>query len=328
MSLPNEQFQKIRRIYEERRLNNDYQLMQRKEEIYQKIPSYRALDMQIADLSMACSRALIEGSDDITPAERLASLRSRILDLRLEKKKLLEENGYPRDYLEPIFVCSKCRDTGFIEGEKCSCFKQYEISYLYDISNLHQILEQNNFSLLSTHYYTTEESLTQFNNAVDNCRQFIEQFGKEFRNIIFYGNVGTGKSFLSGCIAKELLDRGTSILYFSAAQLFQTLLNTSYNTDKTELNHLYDTLFSCDLLIIDDLASEHITDYTRSQLFQILNERALRQKPFVLSTNYDLQQLRENYSERIFSRLIDNSYICHLTGPDIRMKKKIENDHK
>ncbi len=328
MALPNEQFQKIRRIYEERRMNNDYELMRRKEEIYQKIPSYRALDLQIADLSMACSRALIAGSEDMEPAARLAALRSQILDLRLEKKKLLEENGYPRDYLEPIFVCSKCRDTGFIEGEKCSCFKQYEISYLYSASNLHQILEQNNFSLLSRHYYTTEESLEHFNNAVDNCKSFIEHFGEEHRNIIFYGNVGTGKSFLSGCIAKELLDRGTSILYFSAVQLFQSLLNASYNTDKSELNHLYDTLYSSDLLIIDDLGSEHITDYSRSQLFQILNERALRRKPFLLSTNFDLQKLREEYSERIFSRLIDSSYLCRLTGPDIRMKKKIENDHK
>jgi DNA replication protein DnaC len=328
MALTNEQFQKISRIYEERRLNNDYQLMQRKEEIYQKIPSYRALDRQIADLSMECSRALIEGASDMDPAARLAALRSRILDLRLEKKKLLEENGYPRDYLEPSFVCSKCRDTGFIEGEKCSCFKQYEISYLYASSNLHEILEKNNFSLLSRHYYTSEESLEHFDKAVENCRKFIDQFGQDYRNMMFYGTVGTGKSFLSGCIAKELLDRGTSILYFSAVQLFQSLLNASYSTDKSELNRLYDTLFSSDLLIIDDLGSEHVTDYTRSQLFQILNERALRQKPFLLSTNLDLQELREVYYDRIFSRLIDNSYICRLTGPDIRMKKKIENDHK
>ncbi|MBR3518139.1 MAG: ATP-binding protein [Lachnospiraceae bacterium] len=328
MALTNEQFQKISRIYEERRMNNDYQLMHRKEEIYKKIPAYHDLDRQIADLSMACSRALISDADDMEPSARLAALRSQILDLRLAKKRLLEENGYPRDYLEPSFVCSKCRDTGFIEGEKCSCFKQYEISYLYASSNLHQILESNNFSLLSRHYYTSEEALEHFDKAVENCHRFIEAFGTEYRNMVFYGTVGTGKSFLSGCIAKELLDRGTSILYFSAIQLFQSLLNASYSSDKTELNHLYDTLFASDLLIIDDLGSEHITDYTRSQLFQILNERSLRKKPFLLSTNHDLQELREEYSDRIFSRLVDNSYICHLTGQDIRMKKKIENDHK
>lgn len=328
MSLTNEQFQKISRIYEERRLNNDYQLMHRKEEVYRKIPSYRALDQQIADLSMECSRALINGADDMDPQARLAALRSRILDLRLEKKKLLEENGYPRDYLEPIFVCSKCRDTGFIEGEKCSCFKQYEVSYLYESSNLQDILAKNNFSLLSRHYYTAPEALDQFDKAVENSHLFIENFGQEYKNMIFYGTVGTGKSFLSGCIAKELLDRGVSILYFSAIQMFQSLLNASYSNDKSELTHLYDTLFSSDLLIIDDLGSEHVTDYTRAQLFQILNERGLRQKPFLLSTNLDLQQLREFYQERIFSRLIDNTYICHLSGPDIRMKKKIENDHK
>lgn len=328
MALTNEQFQKIRRIYEERRMNNDYHLMQRKEEIYNKIPSYRALDRQIADLSMACSRALIEGASDLDPAARLAALRSQILDLRLEKKKLLEENGYPRDYLEPIFVCSKCRDTGFIEGEKCSCFKQYEISYLYDSSNLHQILEQNNFSLLSRHFYTTQESLEQFDKAVNGCHTFIDGFGKEYRNLIFYGTTGTGKSFLSGCVAKELLDRGIPIFYSSAVQLFQSLLNASYSNDRSDLTRLYDTLFTSELLIIDDLGSEHVTDYIRAQLFQIVNERALRQKPFLVSTNLDLEKLRETYSERVFSRLVDNSMIYHLTGPDIRLKKKIENEVK
>ena len=59
-----------------------------------------------------------------------------------------------------------------------------------------------------------------------------------------------------------------------------------------------------------------------------MNERALRQKPFLVSTNLDLEKLRETYSERVFSRLVDNSMIYHLTGPDIRLKKKIENEVK
>ncbi|MBR1471810.1 MAG: ATP-binding protein, partial [Lachnospiraceae bacterium] len=254
MALSNEQYQKIRRIYEDRRMHNDFELMRRREEVYQKFPSFHELDLKIAGLSMDCSRALIENAEDTAPEERLKRLRAQVLDLRMEKKRLLEENGYPRDYLEPFYTCSKCRDTGYIDGEKCSCFKQYEISFLYDASNLHKILEENNFSLLSRHYYTGED-LRRFDDAVEKCKLFISEFDARCRNLVFYGPVGTGKSFLSGCVAKELLDRGHSILYFSAQQLFQSVLNASYNPDKTDLNRLYDSVFNSDLLIIDDLGT-------------------------------------------------------------------------
>ena len=156
-----------------------------------------------------------------------------------------------------------------------------------------------------------QHGITSFVNLLDN---------------VMVGRVGTEE--MSGvAIANQLIRAGTPVICMTMIDLLARIRETYDREDATEAQvmRLYADV---PLLIIDDLGSEHITDYTRSQLFQILNERSLRKKPFLLSTNHDLQELREEYFDRIFSRLVDNSYICHLTGQDIRLKKKIENDHK
>ncbi len=326
MALTNEEYEKIRKILEERRRDDDYKLAARKKEISGRIPAYTELDRRIADLSMDCSRAMIGSESEEQRRDLMDRLHAEVLTLRMEKKHLLEENGYPRDYLDGVWHCPKCRDTGFIDGEKCSCFKQLEIESLYDASHIRLILEQNNFSLLSYDYYKGED-LRFFQEAVRNCRAFIDGFRTEYRNLLLYGTVGTGKSFLSGCVAKELLDKGHSIIYFSAQQLFQSISAVYYEHDKSELNSLYARIYGSDLLIIDDLGTEMVNEFTRTQLFTVLNERALRRNPVIISTNLDLENIRRTYSDRLFSRLADNCRICRLSGKDIRLQKKLESEY-
>ena len=142
--------------------------------------------------------------------------------------------------------------------------------------------------------------------------------------MLFYGTVGTGKSFLSGCIAKELLDRGFSVLYFSAELLTETISAAIKSDDKRAMARLQDSLYETDLLIIDDLGTEMINDFTRTHILNILNERVLRQHPLIISTNLNLNELRDIYSERFASRLYANAYICRLSGKDIRLLIKME----
>ena len=80
---------------------------------------------------------------------------------------------------------------------------------------------------------------------------------------MFYGNSGTGKTFLSWCIAKELLDRGFLVVYKTSDDLLRALKDIKFNND-TDLENL---LINCDLLIIDDLGSEQITDFSSTELF-------------------------------------------------------------
>ena len=158
---------------------------------------------------------------------------------------------------------------------------------------------------------------------METCHNFVNNFNSDYHNLFFYGMVGTGKSFLSGCVAKELLDKGNMVLYFSSISLFETLSKISFDFKaKEEFNHLMEDLYHCDLLIIDDLGTELTNAFVSSQLFSILNERHIRKKATVISSNLSLEELRERYSDRVFSRITSYFEICKITGPDIRMYKK------
>lgn len=317
MALTNAQYDFIMRNYEKKQSKNAYLLNKRYKEILEKIPEYQEIDHAISSLCMEKGRQLLNGDSQAT-----ASLHEQVASLSAQKKRLLMDAGYPDNYLEPFYDCPLCKDTGFIEGEKCSCFKQAIINLLYEQSNIKEMLKEENFSKLSMEYYIGED-LERFSQAVDGSRKFIADFNLDYHNLFFYGTVGTGKSFLSSCIARELIDKGHSVIYFSSLKLFDTLSKMTFeHRNKEELNRIYDDLYNCDLLIIDDLGTELTNSFVTSSLFSCLNERHLRKNPTIISTNLSLEELSMRYSERIFSRITSYFDLYKLTGQDIRMHKK------
>ncbi len=317
MALNNSQYDSIIRTYEEHQLHNRHLLQSRKEEIYHKIPEFLALEDSISTISVKQGKRLLDGDTDA-----LIHLKNELHALSLKKSELLKANGFPIHYLDPIYTCPDCMDTGYINNEKCHCFKQSIIKMLYAQSNIQETLLVENFDTL-THEFYQGEDLERFQNAVRECQGFVNSFQNDYRNLFFYGTVGTGKSFLSGCIAKELIEKGHPVLYFSSAQLFDLLSMHSYDFNKKEdLYNLLDDLYNCDLLIIDDLGTETLRANVTSQLFSCLNERHIRKKPTIISTNLSLEETRNRYSDRIFSRIMSHYHVCKLTGPDIRMVKK------
>lgn len=318
MSLSKAQYDFIQRRYEELQTRNFHELSRRKKKIYADIPEYGQLEDLIASSSVERARLLIDGN-----SAGLQEYREKIASIRDRKKALLTAHGYPADYLEPVYTCRDCQDTGYINGEKCHCFRQQEISLLYEQSNIQEMIEKENFSTLSYEYYQGED-LNRFTNAVNVSKNFVLGFKKHYQNLFFYGTVGTGKSFLSGCIAKELLSQGHSVIYFSANGLFESLSRYSFdNKSKDALYNFCKDLYNCDLVIIDDLGTEVTNAFVTSQLFGLLNERHMRQKATVISTNLSLEELRDRYSDRIFSRITSNYAICKLSGQDIRIQKRL-----
>ena len=194
--------------------------------------------------------------------DALNALHDDLARLKEQKKLLLLDSGFPADYLDPVFSCPDCQDTGYINREKCHCFRQAEISLLYEQSGIQDLLAQNNFELLSYDYYTGE-----------------------------------------------------------ALVLFQNAVKTFHTKNRDERQNAYADLYRCDLLIIDDLGTELTNQFTASQLFSLLNERHLGKKSTLISTNFTLAQLRDRYSDRIFSRITSNFDVCRLAGEDIRMYK-------
>ncbi|MDR0964327.1 MAG: ATP-binding protein, partial [Clostridium sp.] len=220
MSLSNTQYESIMRGYQRRQLANHQLMMERREAVFAKIPSFPS----VSGLSVAYSHMLLRGE-----SIDMKEYRDNARKLTLQKEQLLLDQGFPKDYLDPIYDCELCRDSGFLaSGEKCACFLRQELSYLYQQSNLNESLMQDNFSTLSYAFHQGED-LVSFRKAVVASLEFAQDFPHTTRNLLFYGKVGTGKSFLSGCIAADVMEKGYGVLYFSSAYLFETLAHYTFD---------------------------------------------------------------------------------------------------
>ncbi len=328
MALTNSQYDALMRTYNDKQFRNQFLTEQRKEEVYHSLPQLKSIDDQIASVSVASVRSQLTG--DVTRAEALKNDLHRLLQ---QKEQLLTDGGYALDYLEPDYSCPDCHDTGYINGKRCHCFKQAAINMVYTQSNIADILQKENFSTFSYEYYSSKvtdsvtgrTSLENAQRAVADAKSFVHNFGEKGGNLFLYGDTGTGKTFLSNCIAKALLDESYSVIYFTAFQLFDIFEKNVFdkNEDALEAN---ENIFNCDLLIIDDLGTEFANSFTTSQLFQCLNERLLRGRSTIVSTNLSLKQIAEIYSERTFSRITSNYKLIKLFGDDIRIAKKFKNN--
>lgn len=323
MALTNKQYDSIIRTYEKRQIAHQHELREHLNQVREQLPEYAELEKQESALFLQKAEYLLDEEKS-----RAMEISEDIALLRAKKANLLDRAGFPKDYLTLHYTCPDCKDTGYIDGQKCHCFRQASVALLYEQSGIQELLKQDNFDSLSYEYYEGED-LERFRNAVTTCRNFIKNFNSDYHNLFFYGTVGTGKSFLSGCVAKELIEKGNLVIYFSATQLFNELSKSTFDyRNREDLSVLQDDLFNCDLLIIDDLGTELTNTFVASQLFSCLNERHLRKKATIISTNLSLQELRDRYSDRIFSRITSNYEVCKLTGPDIRMYKKRQQSRK
>lgn len=325
MALTNSQYDEIFRSYDAKQLKARRDAEHRIKAAYERCPELKEIDVSIAETSVASARQLLDGD-----ACALTQLKDRLFALRTRKKALMQELSLPDDYFEPVYECKDCRDTGYIDGKPCHCLKQKTIDFIYAQSNIRDILCTENFDALTLEYYSDSQinpitgltSLETAKAAVAKCHEFVEQFDNVFANLYFYGDTGTGKTFLSNCIAKELLESGHSVIYFTAFQLFDILSKGVFDKDADAIA-AHRNIFDCDLLIIDDLGTELANSFTTSQLFLCLNERMLRKKSTIISTNLSMNQVADIYSERVLSRISNSYTIIKLFGDDIRLKKRI-----
>ena len=328
MDITRAAYEKILKEYDARQLENARALAGKKAQIEAQVPGLSDVQKRITSLYARQAAQRLNGRDE--KAE--ASFRKELSELNAKKDALLKSAGFTAADLEPEFTCSKCRDTGFTGSEPCSCFKARVIEELYDSSHIRTVLEKENFNTFTYKYYsrtpkgTEEKSQLEYaNGAVKVANKFIENFKDSDTNIFIYGNTGSGKTFLVNCIAKEIIEQGFSVVYLSAVHFFDVLSERMYkNYDDPSKTDRLEIAGSCDLLIIDDLGTELVNSFTQSALFDCINDRILKGKHTIISSNLSLKELQQNYSERIFSRIISGYRLLKLYGDDIRMKKNLE----
>ena len=316
--------QKITELYEKIQEDEKKALRNRKEEIKLTVPKVMELDNEIQKLSISLPMSILRG----IPEEELNAVRENITTLREKKYELLTANGYPMDYLTLHYQCTKCKDTGFIGNKKCSCYKSKLVKLYYQTSELENSLHNCNFknfniNLFSStydnnHKYTQKKNMEMIYEFI--IGGYLPNFEKSNTNLLFYGESGTGKTFLSWCIAKELLDKGYLVIYKTSDELIKDLRSIALENNST----LLDLLINCDLLIIDDLGSEQITDFSSTELFTLINKKILKNKKMLISTNLSLPLISKRDSERISSRIIGEFKLFKFFAEDIRIQLNLK----
>ena len=311
---------KISNYYENLRRKNTDIHEKRVEEINKTIPEIREIDGLIRDIAL---RAAIEQIKDPNQDKSFEE-SEKIYKLKLKKMDFLEKKGYPRDYLEEIYTCKDCHDTGINEdNEKCHCLKKLIVSELYDMSSISYMLDKENFDKFDLNVFS-EKVYEKFNmsprenmkSILALSKNFIKTFDeKNDLNLLLWGPTGQGKTFLLNCIAAELINKDALVIYQTAYEILKTIEDRKFKNIYDDKYNLY---FESDLLIVDDLGIEFVNSFTTSEIFNIINTRLLRGKKTLISTNLSPKELSETYTDRVFSRVFQKFVPIRFFGPDLR----------
>ena len=318
MALSNGQVQEIQRILSERQLEAHRRYLEKREEIFRKLPELEVLEEKVRAFSLSVAGEMQQGN-----REGLLRLKEEIGKLHQEKEALLKTAGYRiKDVEEEEHFCPLCQDTGYVDGKKCQCFLKLQGELLYRQSRMGAVLERENFSKFQLERFDNKEKLGQCGNKTlreyikeirDDLTNYGEEYPKNNRSILFTGSTGTGKTYFLHSIAKALLDRGVSVLYFTATGLFE------YFSKRMREEDTEDYIEEVDVILIDDLGTEFSNSFTTSRFFALLNQRILDRKTMLISTNLNFKELRETYSDRVVSRFMSDYEIIPLYGKDQRL---------
>ena len=315
--------------YEQKRRKSEIDLEHRKEELYKRYPRLEEIDIQINKISINKAKAILKknSTDDF---------EEKIYKLKMEKEEILKKEKIDKSFFKQAYECDICKDTGYTLDKnnkmiQCNCLTQNILNSLYNKSNLSNIDMENfkNFDeevfsnkILSGFGGSPRDNIINIKNAGWN---FINNFDDpNTKNLLFLGNTGLGKSYMSNCIANELLKKGKTVLYQTAPVLLETIIDNKFNKYKTSnTNDFYNQVLTVDLLIIDDLGTEYLNAMKLSELFTIINTRLLNLNKItktIISTNLDIRQIFNVYEERIGSRIAKYYDRYQFFGEDLRLK--------
>ncbi len=255
--------------------------------------------------------------------EDFEDIKQTIQDLQKQKSGLLADCGFPENYLDDIYSCSKCRDTGFVEGHRCECLKSLIVKNIGANSNLTEHMRKQTFENFDLSLFANQDTeggqtLKIMQVVCDKAINFAESFDKTKDNFLIMGNAGTGKTFVTSCIANRALERGKTVYYQTAFKLFEIMENNKFGKGEDDALDIVKYIYNVELLIIDDLGTEFTTQFTLAALFDIINSRIISGKSTVISTNLNFEELSNIYSQRVTSRFMESYQLIQTVGKDLR----------
>lgn len=316
--------------YEMKKLHAEQLADEKKSELNEKYPKLDKINSEIVQCGLNLSREALLNSN----SNKIETLRETLAKLKQEKLEFLKTIQLSEEDLLPKYDCPLCKDTGYITSNgsttMCSCLKQKLINISYNKSNINK-LDVENFGNFNINMYSDEVNEEKYHSSVSPrkniliIKKIVDKFISNFddpkeKNLLFTGSPGLGKTYLSNCIAKQLMDSGKIVLYQTAPIMLDNILDCKFGKDDVPHDFL-NNIYNSDLLIIDDLGTETINNIKFTELFNIINTRILNNKKTIISTNLSIQNLFSIYDERIVSRIVGNYNICKFFGDDIRFNR-------
>ena len=297
----------------------------RLKDAYTRFPRLQEIDRELQmTMAQLVTAALRHGED---PSQAIARIREKNLALQREREWLLEAGEFEEGCLENTPVCAKCGGSGYVGSQMCSCLREL----------CRQEQKKELTSLLGTGRETFDTfRLDVYPDAYDSklgasprqlmksnfniCRKYAQSFGPGSGSLLFSGATGLGKTFLSACIARQVADRGFSVVYETAIRLFSDFEAEKFGASQEENRGKSRKYLECDLLIIDDLGTEMTTQFTTSVLYHLLNTRMMENRSTIISTNLADTEIENRYSPQIASRIIGTFRLVQFAGEDIRRR--------
>lgn len=317
-------YEKVKATLNIRRKSAEDKAKDHHDKFAEKCPDLLLIENAMSATGLETVNAVLKGVD----AEKaIARLAKQNLSLQADREKLLRDFGLDKNYLTPQYTCKKCNDTGYCDGKMCECQTELLKKFSCEMLSDNTPLKLSSFSDFSLSFYQDTPDSTgispkkRMSDILNLCREYADDFDRNSPSLFMYGETGLGKTHLSLAIAGEVIEKGYSVIYDSAQNLLNKLEREHFSRFDSS-TYIEDSVFECDLLIIDDLGAEFETRFTISEIYNIINTRLSAGMPTIISSNISLEELTNRYSARITSRIIGTYELLLFCGKDIRQIKK------
>ena len=300
------------------------------DEAYHRVPELEQIDLTLRSHMAELVRLTLSKPSDLQ--EQIRHLQERNLDLQMRRAELLTENGYSIDWLDEIFTCPKCRDTGYVDAEICDCLRRRcNLEITKELSGLLKNGDES-FDNFDLNYYS--DNLEPESGCIPReamavvfagCRKFADRFPDVSSNLLLRGGTGLGKTYLSACIARVVAEKGYSVCYDSASTALEAFERQKFSRNPEEAEAAsvrVKRMLSCDLMILDDLGTEMVTPMSVSALYTLINTRLNEHRRTIISTNCSDEELSRRYTPQICSRIQGEFLELPFYGTDIRRLRR------